>query len=61
MGKIFIAAGLALGLSFGVFASDASASSGKAAPSQEWTFDGVFGNINAMNLDTGDNLGKVIK
>ena len=53
MGKIFIAAGLALGLSFGVFASDASASSGKAAPSQEWTFDGVFGNFDRAQLKRG--------
>ena len=53
MGKIFIAAGLALGLAFGGIASNAFASSGKSAPSQEWTFEGLFGQYDRAQLKRG--------
>ena len=53
MGKFFIAAGLALALAFGGIVNDAAASSGKSAPSQEWTFDGVFGNYDRAQLKRG--------
>jgi cytochrome c1 len=53
MGKFFIAAGLALGLALGAASNDANASSGKAAPSQDWTFDGLFGHFDRAQLKRG--------
>jgi ubiquinol-cytochrome c reductase cytochrome c1 subunit len=42
-----------LGLALGAASNDANASSGKAAPSQDWTFDGLFGHFDRAQLKRG--------
>ncbi|MDP6429583.1 MAG: cytochrome c1 [Rhodospirillales bacterium] len=54
MSKSLIAAFLAAGLALGVVAHDANASIGATPPpSQEWTFNGIFGHFNRAQLKRG--------